>query len=810
LVQGDNTLVAGQMQLDDLGDPVLDINGRPILITSKTFHFFLDDIPPHIIVNSVVPSVANIDGSPQAGSTITVEGDIVDVSLIDSFKFTYPNGSQILTETTNDPVGINEFNNTTKTFSVNLPGYPDVTVPTSSAHFSYTIKDAFEHTTTERFMASGTAISRQKALQINDSLTWNIAPIGNALVNNALVLANGVNILGLGAPRRLGTLSSPAPGDLMEDPLTNCTVSADFPPVIQCIPTAYGSSTRVFIYPSNSNQCSGLLFQPSAGVTHCVAFIKDVRLVSPNVDINFSDNTADQLLATLELWVAEAALDIEVAGIRVVGPDTYYLGGLNGTVSLSRFTVESDIRLTPQSGSLIKATRITPFHLELTDLLKVPTVTGTCNICSPLISPFAMVALALGTDLNSNGKIDKKELITMMGEFIEDKIGAAVDATITGFLPPAVTYTEDVAGPHPNILATKQIIKNMRASNAYKVYGNNAHFVFTGSDSVDPAFYSPTYTVKNGGLGSLFATQGAYYTNLNPTVKGWGITAKGQKIIDLSMAISANSINQWLLANHQTAFFDDFELLMTGADIATADITVDPTDQLRLTFNTNDAPFVQFTSVDTTSASFCNGATLCLNGNKASPGSIKLTVRDLDLLLENVTDTQVLVDVNMDITLAVDISLIGGLPSIKLQDDSLAVTVNSVTEPSSLLVTNATVATMVADAIESYMTSASYQALIGQRVIPLSLATLPGYGGSGVGCAGPSIDGQFCAAGTSVSYSSLLTGAIPRDFAVLFRWLTIEKGGSYLTMGLDVRNKPPTSWTAQELSDNFITIQVTN
>jgi hypothetical protein len=830
LVQGDNELLAAEIELDEFGVPVLDVNGRPVVIYSKTFNFFMDTVPPRVVINSVVPNVANVDGSPVPGSTITVQGNMIDISVIDSLSFTSPGGTQVLTRTSNDPVGTNQFNVETKTFSVNLPNYPDPSVATVSPHFSYTITDRAKQTGTEQFMASGTRIDKQIGLQVNDPLGLNLTSLMNAAVIGAFRSIEAVNFFGVARPLyddpldafnstdpdAAGLPREPVPGEQMKNPRNNCVFpSPDIDNVEECRPSAY-TDARVFIFPASSAQCSGLLFKPEAGVTDCVVFIRNLEIRNPYVDFEIDEKKGD-LLMNASLWFLDAIADVEIVGARnlndgfpPVTPDNYvYLGGLKGRIQFSKFTIETDFRLYPDSTHILGMERIAPFRLELTDLLKVPAVTGTCNICSNNINPFVMIALALGTDVNNNDVKDKKELIDMIGTTIENRAGPMLDDALAGQLKSATTIKQNEP------VNNKQIIRNSAVVDAYAVYNNNAHFVFNGNDRVAPAFYSPEYLPVNGGLGSTFAPQGKYYDNLSPFIKGWGITIAGVKnLLDLSFAVSANTINQWLLTNHQTAMFaeaDLFNLEFTGADIAAADIDgVAAADDLRLTFNTNEAPFVEFVSANP------RFSQVCVLGNcftqEPTPGSVKLVVHDLDINLDRTSaPAAAIVDANIDLELQVFLSVVSGAPHFTLVEDSLNITVNSFTEPDSLLLTNAALATAMGEAIEAYLDSPAFQTLIGPRTELVSLGDLPGIGGSGPNCADPSSEeGTFCVGGNNVFYASLFTGsgAIPKDFALLFRWFTIEKDGTYLSVGLDVREKPPSAWTAGELAENYITWQL--
>ena len=102
------------------------------------------------------------------------------------------------------------------------------------------------------------------------------------------------------------------------------------------------------------------------------------------------------------------------------------------------------------------------------------------------------------------------------------------------------------------------------------------------------------------------------------------------------------------------------------------------------------------------------------------------------------------------------------------------------------------------------MTEATLTGMLGQKFSLLSLADLPGSGGSGVDCLGPSVNGQICVGGNPLSYSTLLFGLLPRDFSLLVNRLTIEPGGSYLTFTLDVRNGPSTA----EIPASFYTVRM--
>lgn len=808
LVQGTNTLIASHKKMDINNQPILDGNGNAVFDASYTFTFFFDDEAPRLTIDTVVPSATNPDGTPLAGTSIDVTGKVIDASTVTSITFTYPGGNKSLLSVNSAILGNNQFNSATGQYKVTLLNYPTVASATTVAHFSYTAKDSFKHTRTEQFMASGTAINQAAALQVNATLASNIAPIANSLINNGFILAQSQNIFGLGKPLKLGTLNtSPVPGDLIESPLVNCLPSVDLPGVKECRP--YGT-TRIFVYPSNSTQCGSMLFNSSAGVTDCVVFIKNITFDTPSVDVKF--NTQDNaLLATLELWIKYASIEIEVAGIRVVGvvpfADTYYLGGLQGEAQLNKFTIDADIQLSPDSTHLINIQRVSPFRLNLPDLLQVPKLIGTCNICSPLVSPLTMIILALGTDVNGNGVIDKKEVMSKLEEAINNKASPILDSALTNLLV-SNTKTKEVEDVF-NVVQ-KQVVGKASVVNNYTVYNNNAHFVMNGVDKVDPQYYTPEYMAVNGGLGSTFATQGKYYSNLIPSVKGWPITLAGQKNLDISFAVSANSVNQWLLANHQTGMFEETTLPLKGADFVSANPLIDPLDDLSLTFKTHQAPSVLFKSIDTSSLSVCVNQSLCAINSGTSPGAITLTINDLDVKLHNDTDADTELEANINVELTVELGVIAGLPSIELKPNSVRVTVNSTVVPATGF-SKPRLARNIEKGIELIMSSQTIKDKLGQKVRQVSVSSLTGSGGSGINCASASVDGEFCIQGTQVSYSSLLTGTLPIDYDVVLRWLTIEKGGSYLSVGLDVRNRPggPPPGSAPA-SDAFMTWQVTN
>lgn len=825
LVQGLNTVIVGEIEMDENDLPVLDGNGRPVLVSQATFEFYLDDIPPRLTIGSVVPTAANPDGSPATGTTIAVEGGIVDVSTVQRIRFSYPGGSVNLALTTANPVGDNQFNNITKTYRAVLPNYPDIAVPVSAPHFSYFAEDKFKHARTESFMASGTRISRQQALQINDSLTANIGPLANVVVRNAFDLAKATNIFGLAAPQQPANPSLPAPGGSMKNPMfpiSSCQMVTELPITMVCKPPAYGSNVMVYVYPSvfdpaqNASVCSSVLFKASEGVTHCAAFINNVELNGVNVDLDFAGSgRVNDLSAILEALVDEAKAHIEIAGITVADPNfpganatATYKGSLKGIVSLGEFALYSELLMRPDPAYMLNVRRAGGFKLHLNDLFKVPQVHQTsCDICDPGAPPLlgaGLLAVAFGVDFSGNGRADKADLIAAIEDYITEMAGPAMDAALVALLPASTRIATNIP------FNDKQVIQNSRVVDSHTVYGNNAHLVWEGSDVVDPLLYSPFYTATNGGLGSLFQAPGNYYSNF-PWIGGWGITSGGVKNLDLTFALSSNTVNQWLLARHQGGFLDDFELALTGADISVAGIEVEPTDQLSLTINTHEAPSVQFISEDTSGLSLCNGTALCVNPDTTRPGIVRFTARDLDLFLDDVTDVNnpvALVNVNVDIEFEIALGVVSGRPDFSIRDGSLRVQVNELTEPSPAQATPAAVSYALSQAVEAYLSSAAFTSLFDAKELTVDLSTLPGIGGSGASCAGASQDGEFCVAGTQVAYSALFFPALPYDFALLLRRLTVEPTGSYLSLTLDVRNKPGGTWTPAELTENFMTLHL--
>lgn len=768
---------------------------------SETFVFFVDDQPPHLEITRVTPSEVGADGRPAPGASLTVEGNIVDVADITGITFNYAGGSVRLQLSPTAALADNRYTNVIaadgyRKFRAVLPSYPDLASPSNRLHFSYAVYDVNGHSFTDSFMASGAKLSTKLAFQMNNGFLDNMNPIVNGAIERALGLAS--LIPGSGGDLE-GAVAQAARSSLPQT-LVNPSINSAPYPATRILASAQMNSP-------GAQWCSALLIRPATGADYCVVYLKDIVYKGLRADTLFWDNKGE-LNLNLSLHADEISVSVEIAAVDFSFGQYFYQGGIHGTVGLYNFPITTNLRIYPDSQYLFRAERTSPVSINVTQMFGGPGFTGYCDpgVCTdPATLAWASFFYNIGWDvfdssgsLNPDGKPDIQQIVPVIEGYINPFVLPIVD----GLFDPA--SQDSILQPAVKTLANTtqgEIVNETFASSIKTVIFKNAMTISQGNFTADPGFYTDEYLPVGGGLGSHYQPQGCFIMPL-PIIGPSGCgTAFPEQInnkapLDLVFAIPSNSINQYLLAGHQTGRFDDFSLDLPGSFLSNVrSAQIDESDTVNLAFDFNQAPYVHFVS-----SSENSGATACIwilgqrvcSNDGGAPGSIKVMANNLGISVENTNNPGVSVlDVNVDMEFEIFITHSNGSPVVSLKDDSVKVEVNRL--PADLNNSRGLVADRIARTFEAYLLGDDFQRGFRNQDMPISVddylgnVSLPG--------------------GIVLSYSSLLSDVLPRYYGVIVRDLSIVENGSYLYVAIDIRNSS-SPWTATQIGQQYLNIIV--
>lgn len=825
LVPGQNTVTATQAGFN----------------RSETFTFTFDNVIPTLTVTRVTPTLSDASGRPATGSSILVQGVINDPSNIRSIVFTYPNGSLALQETLNTVLTGNQFNNATKTFRVTLPNYPDVAQTPSGAHFSYTITDVLNQTNTIGFLADSSNMVPLAGMQFNDSFNEFIMSYMDAAYTNALstarTLINALRETNL-TPEGQPVGNDATIGQLIENPANELPSvrNATNPPT----PNRYGldsisgpSENPAFPIQQYVNFGTSFCNAPviraqsnGAARTRCLLFIRRVNLGTPVFTTSFATDSAGSYVS-LESRFPQATVDVEVAAISEVDvpvpglPTTRtgyrYDGSLKVQLLLRDLKIALPLDIVARPGQFVGFELNRPITISEGQIFG-PSFNGSCDpgICAdqPTLA-WAGLFTNLGfafVDVNNDGVPDNNAaILQIVAQALNDTSTTSSVYTIlrnviaNANLPITGTRTFTPAGGG----ATKQVDESRQisfSSGGAIDGGKKLRVNIDGRDSVAPANYVSNAVAANVGLGSQYENPGTFsQQQLFTGVRFWGSNFdRGRGGFDMAVAIPSNAVNQRLLADHQSGLFEENNYDITGVSIP--QLNIDSTDQLRLSFGTTNAPpVVKFLKQDPISGTFCIigiGAfpPLCLV-DTAHRGFATLTMRNVNFWIENITDgatkaSTPAVQVNADIQFIITFGFRGNLPIPVPATDFMRIRMHNVVQPAGMN------ASMLSDLLDTSMTSWATNGGIEQltRLAPITVRTTD--------------LGAISIGGVNLTWRTLFSSITPVEYGLIPRWMDIDANGSYLSIGLDVRESPrnlgsnTAGFTAAEQAEHLLQIRV--
>ncbi len=873
LVLGTNTLV--------ISTDVPNSNPtKPPKHFSQTFTFFFDDKKPHIEITCVkvvdenfndadIDSVACGNAQPYVGATLFVEGNIIDISDIISLQFNYIGDIAQVRETGNANPGINQYTNTIndegyRTFMAKIPNYPDVTIPTGNPHFSYSVVDVHNQLFTEQFMGTGTMLSNKMALQINEGFLNNINPLVNGMIDHALelpLLAGGLENLVVQGVR------SAVPLTISESTLNS----------IQSKPIGadYSTDRVLAVSPYGGSFCDPFLVNldptPNTLVGNfCAAYLREIVISGLSFDTHFSKGANGELLLNLTLDVAELSALAELAGIErlcqvwfgsVCTSDAYvYKGGITSRIQMRNFQMKTTLRVSTSPDLRFTMSRISPISIDLGLFGQVEWVDGACvngNVCRRSSDlAWAAVFYRLGMDVfnfqamidgnsdipNSNGTPDKKEIVPLM----EDILNAYAAPLIDGLFTDDVTPARDGDADDLYLLSevTKEmdngaITDNTQATSMSVAISQNAMTISEGNFVADPFRYATSYEPVNGGLGSLFQSQGCYVLQLIGTACGSAFKEQVNHFneMDMVFALPANSINQYLLSTFQTGNLDDLDFNVSGAvlmHVLPDDIA--ETDNMNINLSYTQPPLLKF-SPDRNGGinpAFTIGGQRFEIGDPGALGSVKVTATNVDVEVVNTTRPGVpLIEANVDIDFEVYVTTFNTsgdpesqdqskIPALGLKENSLIVRVNKMQEQ--FEDTPGLVSDGIAAGIQAYLSDDDFQEDFSDAFTTSIMYMLGGedfksqkdliidvsdtYDPVQLPIPQEILDIEPLLASISEQGMSVLLGdSLPRSYGVIVRQFKIEQQGSYLSVGLDIRNSA-TGWTSEQETQHFFEFQL--
>lgn len=842
---------------------------------SKTFTFFYDDQKPHIEITCVRVDSGSCGAGgaqPSVGSTLTIEGNIIDISNIQSLQFNYVGGIVNVRETKNATLGRNEYTNTRnsqgyRTFIAEIPSYPDVTIPTGSPHFSYTVVDVHNQLYSEEFLASGTQLTRKLAMQVNEGFLNNINPLVDGMIGHVLelpLLVGGLENLVVKGVRAV------APLTISENTLSSIRskpTSADYANDRVMAVASYGSS---FCNPALINLDAGRNTINSYA-NFCALYLRDIAISGLHFDTHFSKGSNGETLLNLTLDANEMSAFAEVAGVEYLctqwvgstcmSAEYVYKGGITSRMALYSFQMKTTFQVFPAADMRFSMKRVAPISIDLRPFSNGPDwVDGACipndSICRRSSTlAWAAVFYALGMDVfnfqalldgnsdipNSNGVPDKKEIVPLITDMLNTYALPLIDGLLTDDFTPA--RAGDADDLYLLSSATKEldggtITDTTQATSIGVAIAQNAMTISQGGFVTDPFRYSPTYAPLKGGLGSIYQSQGCFVTKLIGSACGTGFKEQLDHYneMDLVFSIPANSINQYLLSTFQTGNLHDLSYSTLGTALATLlPDDVAETDNLSVNISYTQTPLLHFSPNRNGGINPCfsvAGFKFC-PGDPGALGLIKVTATNVDIDVVNSSRSgAAVISANMDVTFDVYVTSLNTsgdessldkskVPVLGYRENSLVVRINN---PSQFADTVGVVSSATAAVIQAYLESDDFQDDFSKAFRKSIMYILGGekfknqdnliidvsnlYDPVLLPIPQEILDIEPLLAGIAKQDMSVLLGdSLPRKYGVIVRQFKIEENGTYLSVGLDIRNTAA-NWTPLEKTQHFFEIQV--
>ena len=595
--------------------------------------FFFDNQAPKLIIDNVeVVGCAGFAGvSDLQGCDIVLYGSMQDASNVISLRFNSGGVSVPLQRTdlnnqdcpADADSNLDTFSNReragcpAKTFRVTLP-YPDTGGRTTEPHFSYTIEDRHGHSRTERFAAWDANIRNNMALQFNNSLLFTIKPLVDPFIRN-----------------------------MVEHPEISAALPDFFTAAIdQAAPGFCGGMVL------NASQCEGVA--------------ESVDIINPRLATGGFDRNGYRA----KLGFGFDAIRI---GFRIRGYDNLgnYLGSFSSTVVLEDFELFSHLSIKPATGNRAVDIERLPLKLWLNpgwhglnrQAVLHNSRCSNSSICA--IDPnllefgFNLRLTADGRELADNLLDDIPAAIEgaefEVGDPPQPKtLGAILDDWVQGFVDSQTSSQKvsHVYATYAHPINTEPRNALLRIAGGYDVSEPNPLDIMAVEEFL-----------KKAGLGSLFKniTHEMWYTSKEPGGQG--------RPIDFGMAISANMVNQFLLAEHQSGAWENKTREFENADLKVLGID-DPLD-IELSFKTNQAPRAHFTGYKKTGGGFkieLVGLGEIGTIREDIPGNIRFAADDFEITVRDLTDPDapvVVMDLNANISVHLCMELVGDLPQIK-------------------------------------------------------------------------------------------------------------------------------------------------
>ena len=738
---------------------------------SETLTFFYDGEAPRLEVTSVTGGTG-ANGEPQAGDLVTIEGRIVDPSDITGVSFRTSAGTVNLLPQGVLPLTGNQFSNTPdgngdKTFRVELE-YPDIAPATELPHFTYTVRDIHDQERTESFFASASTIAKSMAVQVNVSLFDQLRPLVNAMVESGVNLAESQAIL---------------PGLL--SPAIN-----DYAPAF----------------------CGVVV-----NAQYCAGAVEGVDLVNPRLAANALDRNG--YVAQFGVTMDDIYVSIRIDGYNscAVWPtstpavDCTGVGSFRTTIKLSDFVLYSNFRVQPGlAGSKVVDIERTPVALYLNPLWhglnkQATLMNSRCSSASACVIDPVLLEFAYNLRLTADGRELAGDILQAIADGVEAVVsapngdGKTIDDLLEEALPTLPQLLVTPAVPTDRVIESRLAVSNVFAQRAHPVNPEprNGHLRFQGGFAVPALSFDADYAPANGGLGSLFRPQGnydamngAYYPSKLPGGQG--------PQIDLALAISANTVNQYLLAEHQAGTWkektvDLVDVDLSGVAIAEGllDSQDDPastfTNDVRLRFATGDVPRAHFTGYKSTRAGFkfeLVGVGEVGTIKEDTPGNIRFDFPAMQLFVTDLTETQDVMQVVADVSVHLSFDLVNGWPQIKPFDRFVTVTVRELT-----------VDPLFAAGQQRGEAGIVLKSLLGDY-IEAQLQAFNQPQGKWLDANNDIFNNaQLCAdpnnptPATCINYGDMMGSALPREFGLVFRSFGIEPSGAYFTLMADMVNQ---------------------
>lgn len=746
---------------------------------TETLTFYFDNQAPKLEVTDVTGG-SGINGIPMPGDTIIVSGRLVDPSPIQSVRLIVSGTVVNLTAVADTVLGINQFTNTLnvdgdRTFRAEVT-WPDNT--DSAPQIIYAVTDVYEQVSEEAFIVTGTMLNKSGALQINNSMYDAITVLADPFMQNAL----------------------------------------DFLEQYDQIDPLFADTIQPFV----GQFCDFLM-----KTNKCTGEVVDVRIKKPELTIKGLSNA--KLRAGL--WFDLVDVKFRIYGYNCSGADEpgdascpTAAGYFETTMRLDDFSVFSDFTLSPAVGSqFVTVAREPQVRINLEGFLNKQAILlgSTCpgSVCS--INP-SLLEFGYNLRLTAEGREMAADVLTGITSEINNMLispSALVDTLIADVNAcPAALPTEPRC-------SFDDLVSQFAPS---LFIGDSLPLTLSGIGSASQNLHlnAETDTSSLLDLGTLLPADaaekinklafGSVYSNQNgySAVKNRSYPSKmpgyGAPRIDLAFAISANTVNQYLLDIHQSSSLSGKSMEISGTDLL-ADLGLPGADDVCLRFSTEAAPAVKFEGYKSTKAGF----TFELVGigeigtiRDDRPGNVRLVADNLVVDIMDAGCVNSITSLPVDAEIHVSVNLVSGMPDVQPYQEFVMVrpryplqsyTVNgSAAEPSATLIAS-TVATLLENKLQQALTEFNspqgkyknafelFSAFQGQVVCintSTNAVSVPSGGSCAPGETALDVDELM------VDFLSMPTNTLPREYGVAFSSFGIEPSGGYFTTMFRVeRNK---------------------